>query len=235
MKWLDELNSLWVPPAHPVMALTEEWRLARRGRLTASTRPPKVMNRRSWPTLKRDILAELSPDYRWSEMDLPAMQWGRDHEKAALSNLELMLGLDGEFWEPGFMLHPTRPYVGATPDGLIDVRATSGPSAIFRTTVQVKCPYKTDNHMRTVLSNYIADQYWMQVQWEAWVSRAQHILFVSYDPRVSFRQQLATVPVEVDYDLQKQFATACDAFHEFMDGDLAAAPSSDIDSLAASF
>lgn len=236
--WIEALNRLWVPPKHKVVTLSDEWWLARRGRLTASSRARSIAGPRAvgnFPKLKEKILAELAPDYvRQEQGQFAATDWGNEHERRALSTLELRLGLDdGESYEPGFLLHPTRPYAGGTPDLLID--SPSGD----RTAVQVKCPYDATIHQTNLRTGKIGDsqkQYWYQLQWEGWITGADKLLFVSFDPRQKrAEQQLALIDLPVDHDMRKIFSSRCDAFHAYMDDRVASSRPSDIDSLASFF
>lgn len=231
--------------------MTDEWKLARRGRLTASSRarsiggPKAVQN---FPKLRDKIMAELDPGYRWVEQQFAATEWGNAHEREALSNLELLLGLDPEeSYEPGFMLHPTRPYVGCTPDLLIDTPTggwdDSDPVICrptvrrCRTSVQMKCPHDKDIHARTLHTGKLhEDAYRYQIQWEGWVSGADRLLFVSYDPRQKRRErQLVQVHVPVDYEMRKIFERRCDEFRAFVEGGTVNVRPVGIDSLAAYF
>src|SRR5262245_61718928 len=174
--------------------MSEEWKLARRGRLTASSRARSIAGPRAvgnFPKLKEKILAELRPDYVWIEQQFAATEWGNLHERAALSNLELALGLDPrEAFEPGFMLPPSRPYVGCTPELLVDRREVRrGELCIERTSVQVKCPDAPKVHQKTLYTGVFDDTYRYQIQWEGWVAGADALLFVSYDPRLKRPEQ----------------------------------------------
>lgn len=237
MNWIAQLDALWKPtPGQRVKTMSDEWKLARRGRLTASSRARSVAGPRAvgnFPKLRDKILAELRPDYQWVEQQFAATEWGNEHERRALSNLELHLGLDDiESYEPGFLLHPTRPYAGATPDLLIERRVGTGK---FRTAVQVKCPYDADVHLKTLTTKMLHDrQYWYQLQWEGWITNATDLMFVSFDPRQRrLERQLAVLDIPVDHKVRGIFESRCDQFHDFMDGRVAPVRAVGLDSLAA--
>lgn len=208
--------------------MSEEWKLARRGRLTASSRARSIAGPRAkqnWPKLKDKLLWEMSDGWEWQEASLAALDWGNEHERRALSMIEFQI--DGDLEEPGFLLHPNRPYAGGTPDGLI--RGLAGTTA-----VQVKCPHDPDIHLKTLLAKKLANkQYWFQLQWEGWITDADALLFASFDPRQRrTERQLALVPIPVDWDVRHTFEQRCDEFHAFMDGHLPKATPVGIDSLA---
>lgn len=254
MNWVASLDRLWVPPKHKVVTLSDEWWLARRGRLTASSRARSIAGPRAvgnFPKLKEKILAELAPDYvRQEQGQFAATDWGNEHERRALSTLELRLGLDdGESYEPGFLLHPTRPYAGGTPDLLIDRITVDWDDRdpyvckpvrrCERTAVQVKCPYDATIHQTNLRTGKIGTkqkQYWYQLQWEGWITGADQLLFVSYDPRQRrAEQQLALIYLPVDGALQKIFSQRCDEFHAYMDNRVASSHAPHVDFLASYF
>lgn len=233
MNWVAELQKLWVPGQHVVRTMSDEWKLARRGRLTASSRARSIAGPRAvgnFPKLKEKILAEMRPDYKWVEQQFAATEWGNEQERAALDRMEEALGLSAEeTCEPGFILHPDRPYAGGTPDALIyRDRVTSA---------QVKCPYDRAIHEATLLSRKISDPvYSYQIQWEGWLVKAEALLFVSYDPRQKRRdRQLVLIDIPVDLKLRQTFDERCDLFLDFMEDRVAVASPIGIDSLASYF
>lgn len=191
--WVSRLNTVFPPHGRFIEPLSEDWRQARRGRLTASKRAEIIYNRRpaEWNALMDELNVELSPDYQWTEARGKALDWGRDHEKEALANIMLDHGRDVE--DPGLLFHTEHPWIAATPDGIIVEDRK-------RVSVQVKCPFNPRNHLDTLYSKTIRPVYFYQVQWEAMVSGADAIEFYSYDPR----QPLATRLVRVDIPVQQK-------------------------------
>jgi hypothetical protein len=230
MNWVAELAKLWVPGPHVVRTMSDEWKLARRGRLTASSRARSIAGPRAvqnFPKLRDKILHELSPKYEWTETVLQATEWGNEHERTALDRMEEALELDpSQVCEPGFMLHPERPYAGGTPDALI-----------YRDkviSVQVKCPWDRTIHERTLFTRKLSDPvYWYQIQWEGWLTNADELLFVSFDPRQRRRErQLVLIDIPVDHAIRQTFNERCDQFHAFVDGRVAISRPVGLDSLA---
>lgn len=76
---------------------------------------------------------------------------------------------------PAFIAHPTLPYIGYSPDGLVDDDGL----------VEIKSPALEPRHMRTVESQAVPDDYVPQVQGGLWVTGRQWADFVSYFPEIS--------------------------------------------------
>lgn len=195
--WLERLNRVFPPRGGFIEPLSVDWRNARRGRLTASKRAEIIYNRRptEWNALIDELNHELSDDYQWEELDAPALRWGREHEKEAIANIELDGGF--EMTDPGLVFDSEHPWIAATPDGWYKY---DHKYQMILTTVQIKCPYYTKNHLATLYEKTLRPTYFYQVQWEAMVSRAQHIEFYSYDPR----QPLLTRLVKIDVPVNKE-------------------------------
>ena len=62
--------------------------------------------------------------------DMPAIRWGRENEVKAREMYTLYTGLQIE--PAGFFIDPRWPYLGPSPDGIIDSQAI----------VEIKYPYK---------------------------------------------------------------------------------------------
>ena len=120
--------------------MTERWFTARRGRITASKRAEIIALGRPtpWAKLVADLNYDLGEDYIRESFTNEAMAWGNDHELEAIGNIELKLGAD--LVEPGLVFHRHYSYAAATPDAYIDAD----------TTVQIKCPFNPDNHLKYV-------------------------------------------------------------------------------------
>lgn len=191
--WVQRLNKVFFPDGQFIEPLSERWRQARRGRLTASKRAEIIYNRRpaEWNALADEIEHELSPEYQWTEARGKALDWGRDHEKQAIANIELDYGRD--VGDPGLLFHTEHPWIAATPDGLV----TEGRKRI---SVQIKCPYNPRNHLDTLYNKTLRPVYFYQVQWEGMVSGADEIEFYSFDPR----QPLATRLVQLKIPVQQE-------------------------------
>jgi hypothetical protein len=206
--WEERLREIIEPEKLGVIpALTHEWYQARRGRITASSRAQIIANRNesAWATLKASIEYDLSPLWEHKDFDNAAMKWGRDHEAEAIANASLAYGV--EAIEPGLVIHPDHYYAGATPDFFM------GPNV----SGQVKCPYKSDNHLKVLFSKKVPDQYYHQVNFEAWVSGRSKILFMSYDPRQPEGMQCAFIEMEANKTLFSVFEENLLAFKRLIE------------------
>lgn len=206
--WEAELRLLCEPEKMGVIAaLTPDWHLARRGRVTASKRAATIAKRSSsaWNTMRDEILVELSPLWEHREFDNAAMKWGRDHEGEAIANASLAYGVEAV--EPGFVVHPEFYFAGATPDFFM------GPNV----SGQIKCPFNPENHLRVFYDRKIPDQYYHQVNWEAWCTGRSKILFMSYDPRQPVAQQCAFVEADVNAALCNVFRDNLLAFKRLLE------------------
>lgn len=196
--WLKKLYAVFPPHGDFIEPLSEEWRQARRGRLTASARAEIIYKRnpKSWNLLMDKLDHELSPDYQWTEANAKALSWGRDHEAEAISNIILDHGRDVQ--NPGLVFHQQHPWIAATPDG----RVCEGRR---RASVQIKCPYDSKNHLATLYQKKLDPTYFYQIQWEAWVDRANEIEFYSYDPRQPLPTRLVRLDIPVNQKVLDTF------------------------------
>jgi putative phage-type endonuclease len=196
---------------------TEEWRRARLGRFTASrfsdllTEAKSKSDREAGRLSKTaesyvlgcigEILTELPAD----EIETVAMKWGTEHEDDART--AYCLRADTEVEQVGFAVHPDLDYVGCSPDGLV---GTDG-------LIEIKCPFTSREHVRTLVSREIPEQYVAQVHGQLWVTGRRWCDFVSYDPRVIFDgAELAIVRVEMDEDVIRALRSACERAREWM-------------------
>lgn len=187
---------------------TDEWRAQRAGRITASrfadvlaftggepgdvykSGPKKGMpkERKSTETRNkymREIVFERLASTPRHEVGGKATQWGTDVEAYAKEAAELETGY---LIVPGqFVTHPGYPFIGASPDGLIE--ADGG--------YESKCPMDEAVHINTLLYGMPEDHI-PQVQGGMLVTGRKWWLFVSYDPRVPDPYRLYTQRIERD-------------------------------------
>lgn len=197
--WVLRLDEVYRHDGKFIEPLSERWRQARRGRLTASQNAIVIAERRpaTWNRLMDQLDRELTPDWQREERNVPAMNWGRKYESAAIANIMLIDGDD--LTDPGLLFHEKYPFVAATPDAMIDGRIS----------VQIKCPYNSDNHLALLYNGIgaLKSLYAAQVQWELWVSKAESIRFYSYDPRQPAAAQLARIDILADKETLDKFDT----------------------------
>ena len=114
-----------------------------------------------------------------------AMQWGEEQQKPSLMDYEAATGVMVE--EVGFIKHPTLPYVGCSPDGLI------GDDGGWES----KSPFNSANHLYTILDG-MPEEHIAQVQGCMLVTGRKWWDFQSYDPRLPAPLRRYTKRIERD-------------------------------------
>lgn len=126
------------------------------------------------------ILTDEAPSFSSAATD-----WGHEHEPQARMEYEL------ETWntveETGMFLHDSRK-IGASPDGLV------GDDGM----IEIKCPFNSVNHVRTVVSGEMPKEHMPQVQGNLWLNGRQWCDFISFDPRISSTGRLFVRRIERD-------------------------------------
>lgn len=177
----------------------EAWHRARLGKITGSRfAVVKKTSKGEWGETALTYLFELVAEWLSGEpasnfSGNRATDWGNENEPEALKLYTKQTGrkvLASKFFQSKEM-----DFVGATPDGLI------GKDGI----VEAKCPYTPKNHMRTVLTKQVPDEYRDQVHGHLMVTGRKWCDFISYDPRpTDDRWRLAIVRVERDEQAIKE-------------------------------
>lgn len=196
---------------------TEDWRRQRLGRFTASrfadlNTEPRSKADKSAGKLSQTCesyvlgrIGELLTEIPEDVFETAAMKWGTEHEDDARTAYCLRCNVD--VVEVGFVVHPELDYVGCSPDGLV---GTDG-------LVEIKCPFGTKEHVRTLVDRCVPEQYIAQVQGQLWVTCRQWCDFVSYDPRVVYQgAELCVVRVERDDEFIRALRVACERAREWM-------------------
>lgn len=186
---------------------TDEWYAARIGKFTASnfcqlmTKPADRSATWSKSAISyiQDLALQLFLNEYITRQDNDAMRWGMRNEEKALQEFSNASGFTIK--DPGFLLHPRFPEVGATPDAVV-IEKDQSESVIL---AQVKCPFGQKNHLHytrkiqdaRTLKKCRSAYHW-QIQGEIWVTGASHSYFVSFDPRLYGHQRLHYVKIERD-------------------------------------
>lgn len=125
------------------------------------------------------------------------LDWGHEYEPAARNLYDLTVA---DVREAGFILDDSMKY-GASPDGLV------GDDGM----IEIKCPYNTANHLRTVISGRVPEEHTPQIQGNLMVNGRQWCDFISYDPRILDKGKFFVKRVERDEkyiaDLRKKVET----------------------------
>jgi len=117
-----------------------------------------------------------------------AMQWGKESEPLARAAYEVETGCI--VTESDFVKHPTIPFVGCSPDGLIGGEGG----------YESKCPANSAIHMATWRDG-MPKAHIAQVQGCMWVTGRKWWDFISYDPRATpaFRLYIKRIQRDDDY------------------------------------
>lgn len=157
---------------------TPEWLHQRAGCLTAS-RAAAVLCRskrtgeplQAYYDLQDQIIAERITGDSIGIGTTAAMQWGIDHEDDARTAYEAHTGEVVDL--AGFILHPSIPWLGASPDGLV------GDDGL----VEIKCP-NTTTHLRRIAARIVPHEYRPQMLVQMLCTGRKWCDFVDYDPRL---------------------------------------------------
>lgn len=155
---------------------TEEWRLARAGKITASRfcdvmakiKAGEAATRRAY---RWELLTERLTGQPVEGYTNKAMEWGTAHEAEAREAYEAETGELAQL--VGFVIHPSLPMVGCSPDFLIGTKGGG----------EVKCPYSSVVHVQT-LKGGMPPEHKPQVQGGMWITEREYWDFISYDPRM---------------------------------------------------
>jgi predicted phage-related endonuclease len=156
---------------------TQEWWLARRGKITGS-RADRVVNgtERGWITLAQELAHEsLMPAPPPEEERKPgAREHGHEYEEVAIADAAIRHGFDYE--RPGFRQHPKLDYVGVSSDFIVaDWRGR-------RYNGEAKCPFNPEVHRQTWMGRQLPNRYKAQVQLEMDCWGLDYTMFISYCP-----------------------------------------------------
>ena len=192
---------------------TAEWRQQRVGYITAS-RFDDVMTR---PRSKQDVLSATAESYLYEligehltgspgdNVSSRAMDHGSEFEAKAIAAYEWECGVSVE--REGFIKHPDEEWVGCSPDG-----GCVGSDGM----IEVKCPFTTKEHVRTMLSGEVPSQYVAQVQGCLWVTGRSWCDFISWDGRCESGSELVVIRTERDEKYIKKLAEAVRKFRMIM-------------------
>jgi putative phage-type endonuclease len=167
-----------------------EWLAARAGCLTASAiadmlAKTKTGEAASRANLRARLVAERLIGIPQDGFSNAAMQWGNEQEPFARAAYEIHSGNLVD--QTGLVMHPSIPYAGASPDGLIDDCGL----------VEIKCP-NTATHIKYLLSGDAPKEYQPQMLWQMECTERKWCDFVSFDPRMPSHLQLFVVRFDRD-------------------------------------
>ena len=167
---------------------TEEWKMLRLGKVTASRVKDIIAKTQKGYSTSRDkyltqlLLERLTGTVAESYSDA-AMQWGVEQEPYARAAYEAKKGVFVD--QVAFVNHPTIEQSGASPDGLVGEGL-----------VELKAPM-SHTHLESLLGG-LDDQYKVQVQWQMACTGAKWTDLCSFDPRFPAELQLVIKRFERD-------------------------------------
>jgi YqaJ-like viral recombinase domain len=177
----------------------EQWRAMRLGKITGSnfgkiTKCKVARNGKKkgdWSQTAETHLLEIIGEYLTgkphTDFTSKATDWGIENEPHAIG---AYISRTGNTVDKGkFLQLDGHKLIGCTVDGYITEGRTLG-------TLEIKCPYNTANHVRSIVNDSVPHEYWEQVLGHILISGYDFCDFVSYDPRCKAGFQLFVKRVE---------------------------------------
>ncbi len=186
---------------------TKEWHMARLGKVTASQFAVLLGKARSKSqpfsdgamTYLYTLVSERLTGIYADEVDTFSTRWGKELEEAARGTYQWQTGNNIATY--GFV--KLNENVGGSPDGVIIDQDGI---------VEIKCPWTSKEHVRTLATGEVPKQYIAQVQGNLWVTGRSFCDFVSFDNRFPAGLWIKVVRVERD---DEYIATLAKRVEEF--------------------
>ena len=169
---------------------TEEWHAARRGKATSSRFKDCLNSGKGFTQTNLSYIYELVAENLTGEtkqVSARAIDHGNEWEWFVREYIEKARGV--EVWEVGFSPLPSDDRIGGSPDGIVGKNETI---------VEIKCPYNSAVHVKTLVTGEMPFEHMAQVQGNMWVTGAANAIFASFDPRVDSRNNLVLIDVPRD-------------------------------------
>ncbi len=180
-----EMACTWIDCAQG----SDEWQAARIGRITASRFDDVMTNGRGGApsataqTYMLSLITESLTGLPSDEIQAKQLEWGKKHEPEARSLYSMHTNRNVD--RVGFAIHGRYPLVGASSDGLVGDDGC----------IEVKCPFNSSVHLKTLMTGCVPKDYVYQVQGGMWVMDRQWCDFISYDPRMPQSHRLVVIRV----------------------------------------
>lgn len=172
---------------------TQDWHVDRLGHVTASRFQDILPGKKGGYLQERDkYMLQLATERIYQRPTESAssqsMQWGKDAEPFARAAYEIATG--SIVLESDFVKHPTIPFCGCSPDGLIDDDGG----------YESKCPANSAIHIATWRDG-MPEAHKAQVQGCMLVTGRKYWDFISYDPRATpeFRLYIQRIERDEEY------------------------------------
>ena len=169
---------------------TDEWKMQRLGHVTASCISDVMSKGKGGESITRHkykmkLVAERITGTIQESFTNAEMEWGIQQEEVAAMAYEVV---KDTFVEPtGFVHHPYIKWLGVSPDRLV------GNIGL----IEIKCP-NTNTHLEYLISQQIPTKYYNQMQAQMWCTDREWCDFVSFDPRLSKKNQLLIIRLQRD-------------------------------------
>jgi len=188
---------------------TDEWHKARNCMITASRFSDVVANCESkrYQLYMTELIANLEGAPFLQDDDKPWFRHGKKLEPVAMARYEFekfMIGIDEDVQETGFFTHPTLPFVGCSPDGILGNRL-----------IEIKSSISHANFTK-LAKNGLPSVYKPQVQGELWVCGFEILDFVLFfrDPDGRIDDEIKIVEISADKKYHKFLEEKCCEFWE---------------------
>ena len=185
-----------------------QWHMMRLGVITASgidailAKPGSATRDGYMATL----IAEIATGAPAEPVSAKTLQWGIDHEPAAIEAYSFMTGNVVE--QIPFVYRDDTMRCGCSPDGVMQDY-----------TLEIKCPYMTRRHIELIVDGRMDNDYQAQTQFQMWVMGTNKVDFHSHDPRM-LKHTDHIVTVERSDAFMKKFDDAIPQFIKEMDAKL---------------
>lgn len=152
------------------------------------------------------LLAEIATGAPAELVSAKTLQWGIDHEPAAIESYQFMTGNIVE--QIPFVYRDATMRCGCSPDGVMS-----------DFTLEIKCPFMTRRHIELIVDGRMDKEYQAQTQFQMWVMGTNKLDFHSHDPRM-LKHTDHIVTVERSDKYQALFDDAVPQFIKEMDAKL---------------
>lgn len=146
----------------------------------------------------RELIAEIITG-KQAEVSGRALEWGTEHESSARQEYEFWHNAAVE--EIGICISDDY-MAGASPDGFVGDKGM----------IEIKCPYNTGNHVKTIIAGEMPKEHVPQVQGNLWINGREWCDFISYDPRISGESRIFVSRVYRDNEYIKKLAAKVENF-----------------------
>lgn len=186
---------------------SEEWFKSRLGKITASNASKVMAKGKSGAESKTrasymaQLICEILTGERKESFTTEAIQRGIDLEASARNAYSLQF-FDRDVSEVGFIECEEYPFIGASPDGLVNDDGL----------IEIKCP-ETHTHIDTILSGKPKSDYYWQMQMQMLCTGRKWCDFVSYDDRMPEEMQMFIIRIDRNDDDINRMIDECKLFH----------------------